>query len=72
VAIEYHFVEGDYVRLPELVADLVRRKVARSGEIAHASFPRSAKRPSGTEMVETAIQRKPQKVWRATSTLNNS
>jgi putative ABC transport system substrate-binding protein len=28
VAIEYHFVEGDYVRLPELVADLVRRKVA--------------------------------------------
>src|SRR5262249_14769508 len=28
VTVEYHFLEGKYERLPELMADLVRRRVA--------------------------------------------
>ena len=33
VTVEYHWLEGQYDRMPSLMADLVRRRVALSGAI---------------------------------------
>jgi putative ABC transport system substrate-binding protein len=38
VTVEYHYLEGQYDRLPALAADLVRRQVAVGGGQAATAF----------------------------------
>ena len=40
VTVEYHWMEGQYERLPAVMADLVRRRVAVIATPASASAPR--------------------------------
>ena len=44
VTVEYHLLDGHYDRLPSLMADLVRRRVAVSLRPATALLPRRPKR----------------------------
>ena len=48
VAVEYHWLEGQYYRLPALVADLVRRQVAVIATPANAMAARAAEAATAT------------------------
>jgi putative tryptophan/tyrosine transport system substrate-binding protein len=48
VAIEFHFARNEYNRLPELVADLVRRRVAVLAAMGNTAAARAAKTATAT------------------------
>ena len=48
VTVEYHWLEGNYDRLPELFADLVRRQVAVIATLSTLATPCQCRRPRNT------------------------